>query len=62
MSVQVAFSTTRFQSTLPVRGATPLISGGFSLLKFQSTLPVRGATVRLTAPSPLLEDFNPRSP
>ena len=34
----------KFQSTLPVRGATPLLRHGFGYAGFQSTLPVRGAT------------------
>ena len=34
----------RFQSTLPVRGATVAFLAGVDFLEFQSTLPVRGAT------------------
>ena len=34
----------RFQSTLPVRGATAVKAGDVAPLIFQSTLPVRGAT------------------
>ena len=38
-------STAKFQSTLPVRGATPCNrSVGICIRQFQSTLPVRGAT------------------
>ena len=33
-----------FQSTLPVRGATPTIARCIATIEFQSTLPVRGAT------------------
>ena len=33
-----------FQSTLPVRGATPRGKPATVSVKFQSTLPVRGAT------------------
>ena len=39
-------STTIFQSTLPARGATVLLSVfGSKMVEFQSTLPARGATV-----------------
>ena len=34
----------KFQSTLPVRGATAPFLLVFALISFQSTLPVRGAT------------------
>ena len=34
----------QFQSTLPVRGATPCFVKSFRRIKFQSTLPVRGVT------------------
>ena len=40
----------RFQSTLPVRGATFSIPSAASLAEFQSTLPVRGATAPLVDP------------
>ena len=35
-----------FQSTLPLRGATPAISRHTKMPLFQSTLPLRGATLR----------------
>ena len=37
-------ATTRFQSTLPARGATSTSSGKTTVCRFQSTLPARGAT------------------
>ncbi len=37
----------RFQSTLPVRGATFTVQGNEYQERFQSTLPVRGATAKL---------------
>ena len=37
----------KFQSTLPVRGATPVRRPLRSRSEFQSTLPVRGATVKI---------------
>ena len=40
-------ATTRFQSTLPARGATKLSLGSISRSRFQSTLPARGATAVL---------------
>ena len=50
-----------FQSTLPARGATPLVTDKTLALEFQSTLPARGATH--VAPYALhgCFDFNPRS-
>ena len=40
------FSLSRkFQSTLPMRGATCLMRGPIGQIQFQSTLPMRGATV-----------------
>ena len=38
-------SSEKFQSTLPVRGATTAFDFVTMLYEFQSTLPVRGATV-----------------
>ena len=36
----------RFQSTLPLRGATNATTDAMiAILKFQSTLPLRGATI-----------------
>ena len=43
-SRSVRFCIFQFQSTLPVRGATPLTAVGNAPKEFQSTLPVRGAT------------------
>ena len=37
----------RFQSTLPLRGATMLVDAHLVILIFQSTLPLRGATYKL---------------
>ena len=37
----------RFQSTLPMRGATRILTGILLLQSFQSTLPMRGATIAL---------------
>ncbi len=34
----------KFQSTLPIQGATWLVPGKGSCMKFQSTLPIQGAT------------------
>ena len=42
-------SSWRFQSTLPVRGATTLDEQAQILVEFQSTLPVRGATCLYTS-------------
>ena len=53
----------RFQSTLPVRGATAAykkVCGAPP--KFQSTLPVRGATTAICWSTSPATDFNPRSP
>ena len=53
----------RFQSTLPLRGATasmPLKLWHYN--EFQSTLPLRGATAKSGDLDSLAEDFNPRSP
>ncbi len=53
--------TTRFQSTLLMRGATParLILAIYS--KFQSTLLMRGATLKASAIGAVTLHFNPRS-
>ena len=52
-----------FQSTLPVRGATPDDKVfRWSMLEFQSTLPVRGATGTWGEVWLDGENFNPRSP
>ena len=40
----VILATIIFQSTLPMRGATPALRSAVSKLLFQSTLPMRGAT------------------
>ena len=52
----------RFQSTLPLRGATncPIAVGVTN--GFQSTLPLRGATGSHPLQDQALGDFNPRSP
>ena len=51
-----------FQSTPPVRGATPLLSPFAGGDAFQSTPPVRGATSGLRQISRSLRYFNPRPP
>ena len=52
-----------FQSTRPVRGATPVgVPIGNQLLQFQSTRPVRGATSTQRFEMHLFSDFNPRAP
>ena len=51
-----------FQSTLPMRGATPLFTVGHLIRPFQSTLPMRGATYRRQEPSCHSSHFNPHSP
>ena len=57
------FAGYKFQSTLPVRGATIKISGHRPIAsRFQSTLPVRGATGSQRSGLPKRKDFNPRSP
>ena len=54
---------TRFQSTLPARGATFQHLCGFArLFAFQSTLPARGATVSAHSRAQKTPYFNPRSP
>ena len=58
-----AIAKTRFQSTLPVWGATHEITCINPNIKpFQSTLPVWGATFRQAAQCLPWWDFNPRSP
>ena len=53
----------KFQSTLPVRGATGSSSAAtVSAGVFQSTLPVRGATRQPLKYFDCTTDFNPRSP
>ena len=53
----------RFQSTLPVRGATCGTSAAeMPGYRFQSTLPVRGATCRSPPDRRCSPHFNPRSP
>ena len=53
----------KFQSTLPVRGATRVVSTlRDRSAPFQSTLPVRGATAKHFDPGGRVQDFNPRSP
>ena len=51
-----------FQSTLPVRGATPHKRRIITNTTFQSTLPVRGATVERALVHEDCRNFNPRSP
>ena len=52
----------KFQSTLPARGATvaSIVFGGF--FAFQSTLPARGATLSMDGTNRSRDYFNPRSP
>ncbi len=59
---RVAVKLRRFQSTLPVRGATAELYGSPDADVFQSTLPVRGATRLEHHPGASENDFNPRSP
>ena len=58
----VSRSFSRFQSTLPARGATFLSGGCRRLDLFQSTLPARGATRERFWSSRFRCHFNPRSP
>ena len=51
-----------FQSTRPVRGATPSILEGTARVMFQSTRPVRGATTTSFSDLPESPRFNPRAP
>ena len=56
-------AVSRFQSTLPARGATGCSIGCFlTQLIFQSTLPARGATSSKSSRMPVFSNFNPRSP
>ena len=55
-------SGSRFQPTLPVRGATRHRPGATRGFPFQPTLPVRGATRQRRRTMSLNENFNPRSP
>ena len=50
-----------FQSTLPLRGATPCTSGSQPVRVFQSTLPLRGAT-RATGCPPLQHQISIHAP
>ena len=52
----------RFQPTLPVRGATSTAARDITENQFQPTLPVRGATPSVMPPPRLGKYFNPRSP
>ena len=59
----VAQSQSKFQPTLPARGATP--EAAYSRradCSFQPTLPARGATKKSTPVIRQLSHFNPRSP
>ena len=53
---------TRFQSTRPVRGATPQPMPTLPCVLFQSTRPVRGATRSCRRSHPQRHRFNPRAP
>ena len=55
-------SGTRFQPTLPARGATGKLIAGSGDLVFQPTLPARGATRPRWRTFRWLFNFNPRSP
>ena len=52
----------RFQSTLPLRGATRVGFASWTPPKFQSTLPLRGATTVWTSCAGTRSNFNPHSP
>ena len=52
----------RFQSTLPARGATTCCLVNRYAVVFQSTLPARGATCPCPRPASPPRHFNPRSP
>ena len=56
------FSSAKFQSTLPARGATYQTYILSFLEVFQSTLPARGATLTRLIFYPFWRYFNPRSP
>ena len=51
-----------FQSTHPVRGATPKDVLDSLDKEFQSTHPVRGATTKSCASANSTQNFNPRTP
>ena len=53
---------TKFQSTLPARGATCHTMAQADFDEFQSTLPARGATGLLSSAQGRVANFNPRSP
>ena len=57
-----AFTSNKFQSALPVWGATATLSVDNTGIQFQSALPVWGATTPFPVPWRTLGDFNPRSP
>ena len=52
----------KFQSTRPIRGATPMGASTTSPIGFQSTRPIRGATILHTALPYNRQHFNPRAP
>ena len=52
----------RFQSTRPIRGATPKALQIRGDVRFQSTRPIRGATTSSIGASCLSINFNPRAP
>ena len=54
--------TPKFQSTHPVRGATPDCNRVVQDALFQSTHPVRGATIGTIAYKFVTRHFNPRTP
>ena len=60
-AIQSDVEAFKFQSTLPMRGATFRYVECFTVRVFQSTLPMRGATSWACRASSQL-DFNPRSP
>ena len=57
------YEVAEFQSTLPLRGATPLLlPPSIFAPQFQSTLPLRGATLHSRKKFIHRTHFNPRSP
>ena len=54
--------TLKFQSTHPLRGATPAFNSFEGVAKFQSTHPLRGATLKDLPRALSGRDFNPRTP
>ena len=52
----------KFQSTRPIRGATPLTAEQCSTILFQSTRPIRGATEEVEQAVRRAVYFNPRAP